>query len=759
MMQIFSSQPARAFPQQTLQADVLIAGGGLAGVCAALAAARDGLQVVLIQDRPVLGGNASSEVRLWANGATSHMGNNNRWAREGGIMGEIMEENLWRNKEGNPVLFDMVLLDLVQAQPGLTLLLNTTVSEIEKSGRQIEAVHAFNAINQTRYFVSARQFIDASGDGVLGYLAGAAHRVGAESVEEFGEKMAPGEHFGHKLGHSIYFYTKRTTQPVRFVAPSFALQDIQAIPRYKRLTSELNGCDLWWLEWGGRLDTVHESETIKWELWKIVWGVWDYIKNSGEFPDADTMTIEWVGLIPGKRESRRFLGEALLCQQDIVEQRDHYDAVAYGGWSIDLHPADGVYSEHEGCRQFHSKGTYTIPFRALYSQSLDNLLLTGRLISATHVAFGSARVMCTCGVLGEVVGHAAALCQQQQLTPAQLAAPERIGQLQQQLLRQGAYIPRQQLLSPAGAAKIAVSSTLQLTTLPADGGWHALKSRCALLLPLKAGERLPALRVHLRAAQKQSLQVSLLTSENPANTCGDRQLVSQTLLVNDQGEYRLDFAYRADCDRYLMIAFAENPAIEVALTRVQLPGVMMVFNSLNPRVAKRTRQVNDGDYGVDEFDFWLPRRAPQQILFAFSLEAPLQLWHRDYLLNGKLRPESHTNGWVPALDDAAPAVSWQWDQPQQASQLTLLFDNDFDHAMETVQMGHAQAVTPHCTTHYRLWLDEMLLAEVRDNHHSLCHHALPPGVSFRQIRLELLASAGAVPALYGLHLHHQLAMP
>ncbi|WP_409521741.1 FAD-dependent oxidoreductase, partial [Pantoea sp.] len=307
MMQIFSSQPARQFPQQKLQADVLIAGGGLAGVCAALAAARDGLQVVLIQDRPVLGGNASSEVRLWANGATSHMGNNNRWAREGGIMGEIMEENLWRNKEGNPVLFDMVLLDLVQAQPGLTLLLNTTVSEIEKSGRQIEAVHAFNAINQTRYFVSARQFIDASGDGVLGYLAGAAHRVGAESVEEFGEKMAPGEHFGHKLGHSIYFYTKRTTQPVRFVPPSFALQDIQAIPRYKRLTSELNGCDLWWLEWGGRLDTVHESETIKWELWKIVWGVWDYIKNSGEFPDADNLTIEWVGLIPGKRESRRFL--------------------------------------------------------------------------------------------------------------------------------------------------------------------------------------------------------------------------------------------------------------------------------------------------------------------------------------------------------------------------------------------------------------------------------------------------------------------
>nr|WP_320204482.1 FAD-dependent oxidoreductase [Pantoea floridensis] len=753
MMQIFSSQNARDFPQQQLQADLLVAGGGLAGVCAALAAAREGLSVVLIQDRPVLGGNASSEVRLWANGATSHMGNNNRWAREGGIMGEIMEENLWRNKEGNPVLFDLVLLDIVQAQPGLTLLLNTVVTDIEKSGRRLQAVQAFNAINQTHYRVSAAQFIDASGDGVLGYLAGAAHRVGAESVDEFGEKMAPGENFGHKLGHSIYFYTKRTAQPVRFVPPSFALKEISAIPRYQRLNATLNGCDLWWLEWGGRLDTVHESETIKWELWKIVWGVWDYIKNAGEFPDAANLTIEWVGLIPGKRESRRFLGDTLLCQQDIIEQRDHYDAVAYGGWSIDLHPADGVYSQHEGCRQFHSKGTYTIPFRALYSQSLDNLLLTGRLISATHVAFGSARVMCTCGVLGEAVGRAAAICQRQQLTPAELAQPDRVGDLQQQLLRQGAFIPRVPLANPARDAQVTVSSTLQLRALPADAGWQPMTSRCALLLPIKAGERLPAITVQLRAARAQTLQVSLLTSDNPANTCGDRPLAAQRIEVNDQGAYRLNFDYLADSDRYLFIAFAENPDIEMALTSQRLPGVMMVFNSLNPRVAKRTRQINDGDYGVDEFDFWLPRRAPQQILLAFALEAPLQLWHRDYLLNGKLRPERHTNCWVPALDDAHPHVSWQWREPQQARQLTLLFDNDFDHAMETVQMGHAQSITPHCTTHYRLWLDDTLLVEVQENHHSLCHHLVPQEMRFRQIRLELLASAGSLPALYGLHLH------
>ena len=150
-MKYFPRRDARTFPVAQLQTDLLVAGGGLAGLCAALAAARDGLKVVLIQDRPVLGGNASSEVRLWANGATSHMGNNNRWAREGGIMGEILEENLWRNKEGNPVMFDLLLLDLAKSQPGLTLLLNTAVYEVVAHEQCIHQVKAFNPINETFY--------------------------------------------------------------------------------------------------------------------------------------------------------------------------------------------------------------------------------------------------------------------------------------------------------------------------------------------------------------------------------------------------------------------------------------------------------------------------------------------------------------------------------------------------------------------------------------------------------------------------------
>ena len=750
-MNIFPRSANRTFPQEHLHADLLVAGGGLAGLCAALAAARDGLHVILVQDRPVLGGNASSEVRLWANGATSHMGNNNRWAREGGIMGEILEENLWRNKEGNPVMFDLVLLDLARSQPGLTLLLNTAIFEVESSDQRIQRVRGFNAINETFYTLSASQFCDATGDGVLGYLAGAEFRVGAEEPEELGEKMAPGDSFGHKLGHSIYFYTKQTREPVRFVPPSFALKEITDIPRYQRLTSTLNGCDLWWLEWGGRLDTVHQSEEIKWELWKIVWGVWDHIKNSGLFPDADNLTIEWVGTIPGKRESRRFMGDYLLCQQDIIEQRDHYDAVAYGGWSIDLHPADGVYSTHDGCRQFHSKGTYTIPWRSLYSRSLDNLFLTGRLISASHVAFGSARVMCTCGLLGEVVGRAAAICHRQALTPRQLAARERIGELQQHLQATGCYIPRQRLHDPARGATLRVSSEYQLTELAANGEWAPLSARTALLLPLRAGQSLPTLHVTLRADTPQRLRVQLLASHKPGNYTPERWLDECELEVHDAAPYRVALRHTAQEDSYLFVVFERNDAIDMALSAQQLPGVMMVFNSVNARVAKRSRQVADGDYGVDEFDFWLPRRRPHQIMPALRLDAPLRCYPPENLLNGRLRPEQQTNAWVPAVDDPRPTVEWQWPQPQTFQALTLVFDNDFDNAMETVQMGHDCAVTPHCVTHYRLWADDALLAEVTDNRHSVCEHRLDAPGAARVIRLEILSTAGTLPALYALH--------
>lgn len=756
-MQIYDISERRTLPAIAVTVDLVVAGGGLSGVCAAIAAAREGLQVALVQDRPVLGGNASSEVRLWALGATSHLGNNNRWAREGGVMGEILEQNLYRNRQGNPVIFDMVLLDLVKREANIQLFLNTAIFSVENHDRHIDHISAFNSINETHYHFFGNWFCDATGDGMLGFLAGASFRVGAEAADEFDEKMAPQANFGHLLGHSIYFYTRHTPEPVDFVAPDFALQDITEIPRYKRLSSTLNGCDLWWLEWGGRLDTVHDSEKIKWELWKIVWGVWDHIKNSGQFSDSANMTLEWVGLIPGKRESRRFIGDYILQQKDLIEQRDHYDAVGYGGWSIDLHPADGVYSKLDACLQFHSKGVYTLPWRCLYSRDVDNLFIGGRIISASHVAFGSTRVMCTSGQNGQIIGQAAALCQQTQLTPRQLAQPDHIGRLQQRIMQNGGYIPRQRLLHQPGA-HISASSCWQLQALIANGDYRNFGDRFALLIPLRAGEALPSFEISLAATAATDYRLSLLTSIKAYNHTPER-LLGTTHIPCRPGthDYQASIDYRATESRYVFLVFEPHDQVRVGLSDSQPVAIKTVWNRVNAKVAKHSRQVAGGDYGVDDFDFWLPQRRPDVLLPAIRFDVPLQAWSAQDAIDGVMRPTDHTHAWVADPLDAEPTLTLSFAHPVQATEIGLMFDNDFDHAMETSQWGHFERVSPHCVKAYSLWVNGKLLTQVANNTRSWNKHALIAGQEVqevrevREVRLQIHATHGAVAAVFGLH--------
>jgi len=510
-MLTLDDNPDRRLQTETFDADLVVVGGGMAGTCAAITAARQGLRVVLVQDRPVLGGNTSSEVRLWMVGATSHMGNNNRWAREGGVLNEILIENNYRNPEGNPVLFDTVLLEKVCNEPTLTLLLNTAAYEVSNGvDNQIDSVTAFCSQNSTRYILRAPLFCDASGDGIVAFLAGAAFRIGVESHNEFGELLAPSEPNRELLGHSIYFYTRDIGKPVQYVAPSYAIDDIKKIPRYRRFNTKEQGTDLWWIEYGGSMDTVHESETIKWELWKVIYGVWNYIKNSGEFPDAETLTLDWVGLIPGKRESRRFEGDTMLVQQDVVEQRIHDDAVSFGGWALDHHPVDNIYSKSDTCTQWHSKGVYQIPYRTMYSRNVPNLFLSGRIISASHAAFGSSRVMATCGHNGQAVGMAASLCNERRLQPRDLVNQEHIRELQLRLLRSGQCIPHLKRVDPldlAQQAAVSATSSLQQLELTSNGT-RALSESRALLIPVSA-DKAPAVTVKVRHKQGAELTAEL----------------------------------------------------------------------------------------------------------------------------------------------------------------------------------------------------------------------------------------------------------
>jgi hypothetical protein len=758
MASINTFSPARALPRIDLSSDLIVAGGGLSGICAAVTAARQGIRVILVQDRPVLGGNASSEVRLWVLGATSHMGNNNRWAREGGVIDEVLVENMWRNPEGNSVIFDSILLEVVVREINIRLLLNTAIDDVElDSSGVITAANAYCSQNQTRYHLEAPLFCDASGDGILGFLAGAAFRIGAEARSEFNEALAPDEAAHDLLGHSLYFYSRDTGRPVKYVPPSFALSDIAKIPRFRELRITDSGCRLWWLEYGGLLDTVHETEEIKWELWRVAYGVWNYIKNSGDFPDAETLTLEWMGMIPGKRESRRFEGEYMLTQQDIVEQTVHADAVSFGGWAIDLHPADGVFSAKPGCTQWHSKGVYQIPYRTMYSRNVPNLFLAGRIISASHIAFGSTRVMATCAHNGQAVGMAAALCIEGSLSPNELTETRRMHTLQQRLLRMGQHIPgiaatadQAGETDKARSATITASSTFKLGTLPASGETTGLDRPMALLLPLSQGS-MPLVTVFTTAEQLTSLNAELWISSRKGSATPDLLLSSIEVEIpaGVSTPTLLDFHVTIPRDAYTFVVLLTNPLISLALNHEYVCGVLTLSQQMNPAVAKSLVQTPPEGSGIDTFAFWLPTRRPAARNLACTFTPSIPAFAAANVVNGYARPFDATNAWAPAREDKNPTLHLTWDEPQTLQTIEITFDTDYDHPMESVLMGHPERIMPGCITAFEIRTTEgTILAHVEDNHQTRFQLQLKSSLDTCGISIAALSFGPALPAIF-----------
>ncbi|OYZ48840.1 MAG: FAD-binding dehydrogenase [Bacteroidetes bacterium 24-39-8] len=739
----------------SINSDLVVVGGGISGVCAAISAARLGKQVTLVQDRPVLGGNSSSEVRLWILGATSHMGNNNRWSREGGVMDEILVENMHRNPEGNPVIFDTILLDKIIQEQKIRLLLNTAIYDLTKRDSDtIESLLGFCSQNQSEYLLNAPIYIDASGDGILGFLSGAAFRMGAESKEEFGELFAPTKAYGELLGHSMYFYSKDAGKPVKYIAPSYALSDITKIPRFKTFNSKDFGCKLWWIEYGGRLDTVHDTEQIKWELWKVVYGVWNYIKNSGEFPEAENLTLEWVGSIPGKRESRRFEGDYMLIQQDIVEQRTHDDAITYGGWSIDLHPADGVFSEKPGCNQWHSKGIYQIPYRCLYSKNIDNLFLAGRIISASHVAFASTRVMATSGAIGQAVGTAASICIDNQFNPRDLLNTGRIQELQQLLLKQGHYIPgiqRIDQLDLTKEAQLEVSSTLILSELSESGLVKSLESSVAQMIPLKSG-KVPSFIVHATGEESTELGIELRLSSNALNYTPEIIIATKTISIQPgRNCISVDFNVTISKECYTYLVFLKNPKVGIHFSDQRITGILSLFNHVNPAVSNFGKQTPPSDIGVDSFEFWCPKRRPDGQNIAFKISDNINCFKVENLINGMERPTNQPNAWVSDYSDPTPTLSLKWDQPQKIKTIHLSFDTDFDHPMESVLMGHPERDMPFCVREFEIFDENgRLLHQENENYQTNKRIQFSTPITTNRLIIKLMHPSKAVPAsLFG----------
>ena len=464
-----------------LETDVLVAGGGLAGVCAAIAAARHGARVVLVQDRSRLGGNSSSEVKMHVVGANQHTGRPG-W-REGGLIEELRLADAVNNPQRSWELWDLLLFDKVVSEPNITLLLETTVFSASVKDGRITEVAARCDKSEHLYRIRAGLFCDCTGDSRLGLEAGAEMRAGREGREEFGESLAPEKPENRTLGSSILFTSRLYHNPMPFTAPAWARKITREQLRHRPVTSWEYG--YWWIEWGGDREIVADNERIRFELLAIVMGVWDYIKNSGEFPDSKHWAMDWVGMMPGRRGGRRMVGDYLLKQQDLM-QGGFADAVAIGGWAMDGHPPEGFDRPDLPPNTVLSPPqVYDIPLRSLYSRTISNLLMAGRNISASYVAFTSARVMATCAVEGQAIGTAAAQCLKARLVPRELARDEaQVAKLRQSLLRDDQTIKgltnqdpldlaRQAMVTASGesgAAKAALLLDGQVRDIPDKKG-------------------------------------------------------------------------------------------------------------------------------------------------------------------------------------------------------------------------------------------------------------------------------------------------
>lgn len=419
--------------------DFVVIGGGIAGMCAAVAAARGGCKVALVNDRPVLGGNNSSEVRVHL-GGIAEVGPN-----EG--LGRMLRE-FGHTRQGNAMpaenYEDWKKDAFIAGEPDVTLYAPWRAVGVNMDGNRISSVIIQDIHSGEQTELSAPLFDDCTGDGTIGYLAGVQYLMGRESREQYGESMAPEKADKMTMGASVQWYSKDTGHRTGFPQFSYGI-DFNETNAPKVFKGE------WTWETGMNLDQINDFERIRDYGLLVIYSNWSFLKNglrdNRKWQNRD---LDWVAYISGKRESRRILGDYVLKQDDIDKNVWHEDRSFTTTWDLDLHFPDPENSEQFPGNEFKAATKhvpiypYAVPYRCLYSRDVDNLFMAGRDISVTHVALGSVRVMRTTGMMGEVTGVAASLCKKYGTTPRGIFLK---------------YLPELQALMKEGAGKKGLPDT------------------------------------------------------------------------------------------------------------------------------------------------------------------------------------------------------------------------------------------------------------------------------------------------------------
>ena len=698
--------------------DVAVIGAGPAGVCAALAAARSGACTLLVTDRPVPGGNSSSEIRVWTRGAT---GGGNLFAEEMGVWGELKLRALARDPLGSVLTWDDVLLDALLGQEGLTLLLNTQLTAARTENGRVESVTLRGLRTEREWEQQAGIYVDCTGDGYLARLAGVPFRTGREGRDEFDESLALSVPDQFTQGCSILLQSRRLGHPAPYVAPDYAypLERVrQLVDRGGRVVrADMQGSDCWWFEYGGRLDVIAEDQRIGLELRAIALGIWNYIKNSGRY-DAEDLQLEWLGLYPGRRGSRRLVGRETLTQRDVTGGLGRPGAVAYGGWYMDSHPSGGVLSDKEQCRQL-SVACYGLPLGCLYNPCVENLLFAGRCASMSYAAYTSARVMNTCALMGQAAGTAAAMCAARALKPDELPQTS----LRRRLSLDDA------LLSECMEGAFLRADTIEATSVrrpSPDSGetrWP-LVQQTFVVYPACGGTA----RLMVESTVETQVRLSLCASPLPSRRAPFPEN-AQTLCLHIPAG-RSELALPAEGDGFLQARL--EPAQGVALVGgTPLPGVLAG--------------------SCAEAEWFHPCLALSQ----------KEIYAPKNVQDGYLRPWSGPRAWASeGLDAAGEALYLRWHEPVRLASVLLLFDPELSMELtssrcETWDPHHHYAarrgMPPQLVRDYRLTVrgpeGERTVAEVSGNNQRRRFHRFEP-IMCTELALRVTATYGGDAVVY-----------
>ena len=481
------------------------------------------------------------------------------------------------------------------------------------------------------------------------------------------------------------------------------------------------------------LNTIRDNDAIRDELWKHLYGVWDHIKNHGDH-GAENYALDWVGAIPGKRESRRFMGDHILTQHDLQQQVLFDDRVAYGGWPIDLHPPKGIYDSGRPA-EFNPVGLYSIPFRSLYSRNIDNLMLAGRHISVTHVALGSPRLIATCAIEGQAVGTAAHFCKKYNANPRNIYE-HHIRELQQQLLKDDCYIIKMRNEDEKDLARdayVTESSSMPLEMTNADGV-HQLDCMRAQMFTVSASKILRiSLLLESTKDSETEIEARLRAATEPGDFSSKEDLAVATAIVPANGRSWVTFVFD--------VPALPNHSYWVFLPPVE--GIGWCFSNSEPMGAQRAYKSSDSKSWTKGKSTYCFRLYPESLPYSGQ-----------NVVNGVSRPEENRpNIWISDPKQPLPQyIELDFGEPKEFNTVYLTFDTNLDKIV-------AKGTVPQCVKDYSLYYDEddnwVKLFSEKDNHHRHRKHTFN-AIKTSKLRVQVEATNGADTArIYEIRVYNE----